>query len=46
VGLVAARTVLRDAPGGGKAIELMSGIWTILMYVGLGAVPVAYRLWP
>ena len=45
-GLVAARTVLRDAPGSGKAIELMSGIWTILMYVGLGAVPVAYRLWP
>lgn len=43
--LVAARFLLRPAPGGGKAIELMSGLWTVLMYLGLGAVPLAVAAW-
>jgi 4-hydroxybenzoate polyprenyltransferase len=29
----------------GKSIELMSGVWTILMYLGLGAAPLAILLW-
>jgi 4-hydroxybenzoate polyprenyltransferase len=41
---IAARTMRRGAPGTGKAVELMSGVWTILMYLGLGAVPLAFRL--
>jgi 4-hydroxybenzoate polyprenyltransferase len=42
----AAVTFLRkSAPGDGKAIELMSGVWTVLMYLGLGAGPLAFLLW-
>jgi hypothetical protein len=32
-------------PGSGKSIELMSGVWTLVMYLGVGAVPLAYKLW-
>jgi 4-hydroxybenzoate polyprenyltransferase len=34
------------AAGSGKTIELMSGVWTVLMYLGLGAAPLAFLLWP
>jgi len=44
-GVIALRVVRSDASGSGKAIEVMSGVWTILMYVGLGAAPLAYLLW-
>jgi 4-hydroxybenzoate polyprenyltransferase len=40
------RVVRIGAPGGGRAIELMSGIWTVLMYLGLGAGPVVFAWWP
>jgi UbiA prenyltransferase family len=30
---------------GGKLIELASGIWTLLMYLSLGAVPLAVAVW-
>ena len=44
--IVVARRVARaQAPGSGRALELMSGVWTILMYVGLGAAPLALGLW-
>jgi 4-hydroxybenzoate polyprenyltransferase len=44
--LVAARRVTRrHAPGAGKLIELMSGVWTVFMYLGLGAAPLAFRIW-
>lgn len=43
---VGARRVLRrGAPGSGRSIELLSGVWTVLMYIGLGAAPLAFRLW-
>ena len=44
-GVIALRVVRSHASGSGKAIEVMSGVWTILMYVGLGAAPLAYLLW-
>ena len=31
-------------PGRGKQIELLSGLWTIGMYLSIGAVPLAWRL--
>ena len=31
--------------GAGKAVELMSGLWTVLMYLGLGAIPVLVAWW-
>lgn len=43
--IVAARFLRQAAPGGGRAVERMSGIWTILMYLGLGAVPLAVAAW-
>lgn len=43
--VIALRVVRSHASGSGKAIEVMSGVWTILMYVGLGAAPLAYLLW-
>jgi hypothetical protein len=40
------RRFLRNASrGGGKAIEVMAGVWTLLMYLGLGAAPMALTLW-
>jgi len=42
---VALRFVRATASGGGKSIELMAGVWTVLMYLGLGAIPLAYRVW-
>ena len=43
---IVARRFMRTAtPGSGQWIEVMSGVWTILMYVGLGAAPLAIRLW-
>jgi len=38
-GAAAVRVVRRQAKGSGKAIEMMSGVWTVLMYLGLGAAP-------
>jgi len=44
-GVAAARVARSDAPGSGKAIEVMSGAWTVLMYLGLGAAPLAFAAW-
>jgi 4-hydroxybenzoate polyprenyltransferase len=43
--IVARQFVRTTAPGSGKWIELMSGVWTVLMYLGLGAAPLAITLW-
>lgn len=43
--VVALRVARSQASGSGKAIEVMSGVWTIFMYVGLGAAPLVYFLW-
>lgn len=32
-------------PGRGKRVELFSGVWTLLMYLSLGAVPLLLRYW-
>ena len=37
--LAAARFVRRPVAGGGKTIEIASGVWTLFMYLSLGAVP-------
>lgn len=39
------RFATRPSAGGGRTIELMSGVWTLLMYLGLGAVPLAMSVW-
>ena len=44
-GVAAARMLGRAVSGAGKQIELMAGVWTLLMYLGLGAAPMALRWW-
>lgn len=44
-GAAAVKVARSHAPGAGKSIERMSGAWTLIMYLGLGAVPLAVRLW-
>ncbi len=44
-GAAALRVSRRSSSGSGKAIEVMSGLWTVLMYLGLGAAPLAFKWW-
>ena len=44
-GAIALRTPRLETSGSGKAIELMSGVWTVFMYIGLGVAPLAYQVW-
>ena len=34
-----------QTPGSGRAIEVMSGVWTLVMYLGLGAIPMTFAAW-
>jgi len=44
--LAAAVGYLREArPGSGRRFELVSGVWTLAMYVSVGVVPLALRHW-
>ena len=35
----------RKKTGSGKALELFSGIWTILLYLSLGILPLVWSIW-
>ena len=35
----------RPSAGRGKTIETAAGIWTVMMYLGLGVFPLAWRIW-
>ena len=37
--IATAQSAAAGAPVGGKAIEIASGVWTLLMDLSLGAVP-------
>jgi len=42
--LVSARQFFRaPVKGRGKLIENMAGVWSLLLYTGIGLVPMAYR---
>jgi 4-hydroxybenzoate polyprenyltransferase len=32
-------------PGSGRVVEVMSGVWTVAMYLALGAAPLVVELW-
>jgi 4-hydroxybenzoate polyprenyltransferase len=42
---VGERFLRHTTPGRGRWIETMAGLWTVLLYVGLGAVPVLFAAW-
>jgi 4-hydroxybenzoate polyprenyltransferase len=44
-GAVARRFVQNARRGSGKSLEVMAGVWTLLMYLSLGAAPLAFTLW-
>jgi 4-hydroxybenzoate polyprenyltransferase len=44
-GLVAGRFLHQPEAGRAKRIETASGLWTILMYLSLGAIPLLLRAW-
>jgi 4-hydroxybenzoate polyprenyltransferase len=41
----AAGLLRHPAPGRGRTIETAAGVWTIMMYLGLGVCPLAWRIW-
>ena len=43
-GLVAGRFLSTRGAGIAKAIEAVSGVWTLLLYLALGALPLVLRL--
>jgi 4-hydroxybenzoate polyprenyltransferase len=42
--VVGLRFLRRPTPGSGKPLELLSGLWTLVLYLSLGAIPLALRL--
>jgi 4-hydroxybenzoate polyprenyltransferase len=38
------RFLRNPTPGSGKPLELLSGLWTLVLYLSLGAIPLALRL--
>jgi 4-hydroxybenzoate polyprenyltransferase len=40
---VAVRFVRQMTPGRGKSVEAVAAVWTLLMYLGLGTVPLLWR---
>jgi 4-hydroxybenzoate polyprenyltransferase len=42
--LLAFRFSRHPTTQGGKGIEVLAGVWTVLMYLSLGAVPLAWRV--
>jgi 4-hydroxybenzoate polyprenyltransferase len=45
-GLVAAwRFLANPAPGEGKVFENLSGLWTLTIYLSVGALPLLWRVW-
>jgi 4-hydroxybenzoate polyprenyltransferase len=44
-GIAAVGLLRRPVPGRGRTLEMASGIWTVMMYMGLGILPLAWRIW-
>ena len=44
-GLIAFLFVREPGSRGSRSIEAFSGIWTLLMYLNLGVVPLVWRWW-
>jgi 4-hydroxybenzoate polyprenyltransferase len=42
---VAPSYVRRPSPGSGKRFELLSGVWTLAMYLSVGILPLGLRWW-
>lgn len=43
--LISAQFLRTEISGAGKRIETMAGIWSLVLYLSLGALPIALRFW-
>jgi 4-hydroxybenzoate polyprenyltransferase len=44
-GLLSVRFLRTEARGAGKALETVGGVWSLLLYLSLGVIPIALRYW-
>jgi 4-hydroxybenzoate polyprenyltransferase len=44
-GLLGLRFLRAEVAGRGKSIETLTGIWSLLLYLSLGVIPIALRYW-
>jgi 4-hydroxybenzoate polyprenyltransferase len=43
--VLSVRFLATRAPGAGKRLETMAGVWSLLLYLSLGVLPIALRFW-
>ena len=43
--MIAFRFLRSQSSGEGKRLETMSGVWSLLLYLSLGVIPIAIRFW-
>ncbi|MBA2602979.1 MAG: UbiA family prenyltransferase [Acidobacteria bacterium] len=43
--IAAVRFLRHPVSGSGRSLEVVSGLWTVLMYLGLGVWPLAWAVW-
>jgi len=43
--IAAVRFLRHPVSGSGRSLEVVSGLWTVLMYLGLGVCPLAWAVW-
>ena len=44
-GVLSARFLSTEVPGRGKSLEMIGGIWSLVLYLSLGVIPIALRYW-
>ena len=44
-GILGARFLSTQVPGRGKSLEILGGIWSLILYLSLGVIPIALRYW-
>lgn len=40
-----ARFLAKEVPGRGKSLETIGGVWSLILYLSLGVIPIALRWW-
>lgn len=44
-GALGVRFLSAEVPGRGKSLEVIGGIWSLILYLSLGVIPIAIRAW-
>ncbi|HTV16953.1 MAG TPA: UbiA family prenyltransferase [Acidobacteriaceae bacterium] len=43
--VLGARFLAAEVPGRGKSLETIGGVWSLILYLSLGVIPIALRYW-